>query len=226
MPQGGEAGCRPRLGREVGKGLGTVGRGCRWCLAALLVSLEYLPLGPARPLMLSVRPLGLAGIPFCQPGAWREVAGLVVGWRCTLYPAGWFCCSFPPPWHIWEKRTSPKQTPSFFQLVVLVPENTPGSDVPWYGKATGSLWGKGSGLPLQRQPHHHSLVERPWLFCNGPVIPKVFDPAGCTFFWVQGVLAEPSAQCPAPLHPMGLPHRSGLLGQPCWRFTLFPATWS
>lgn len=76
MPRGGEAGCRPRLGREVRKGLGAVGRGCRRCLAALLVSLEHLPLGLAQPLMLSVRPLGLAGIPSCQAGAWRSGWGL------------------------------------------------------------------------------------------------------------------------------------------------------
>lgn len=66
-------------------------------------------------------------------------------------------------------------------------------------------------LSLQRQPHHHSSVERPRLFCNGPVILRALtqQAQAVPFAGCKVSLAEPSAMWPAPLHPMGLPCRSG-----------------
>lgn len=78
-------------GRE---GFGTTGPGCHWCLAALLMYLELLPLGPVLTDALGAAPRACR-YPLLPPSTQREMTGLVVGWKCTLSPADQLCCSFP-----------------------------------------------------------------------------------------------------------------------------------
>lgn len=84
---------------------------------------------------------------------------------------------------------APNKQLFLFWLVVLVPENRPGSEVPWCGRDAGRLWDRGSGLSLKRQFHHHSSVDTPKVIYNGTVIREGINPAdlGCAFCWVQGV---------------------------------------
>lgn len=122
MPRAGEAGCRPRLSREGGKGLGAIGPGCHWCLAVLLTSLEHLPLGATLSLVLLVQSPGLVGISSFQSGpegGGRPGCGLEMhtysSWLALLLLSS----------TIWEKLTSPKQTAAFFPAIGTGPQKHP-----------------------------------------------------------------------------------------------------
>lgn len=118
----------PRLGGEGGNKVCSTGPGCYWCLAVLFTSLEHLPLRPALPLMLSGQPQGWRVSPSASLG--REGGGRP---GCGLKTQ---TCTYG------RSKVSPKPL-LFICLVVLVPENGPGSGMHWNGRAAGSLAGQG-----------------------------------------------------------------------------------
>lgn len=125
-----------RLGADPGS-VGKEGRGSTpLALAAISVlqcclwPTEHLPLGPALLLVLSARHLGLAGVPFCQPGAGRRwQAWLWAGDAHFLQLAG-SAAAFLHPSTSGRSLPAPKKQLLFFWIVVLVPKNAPGSEVP------------------------------------------------------------------------------------------------